>query len=453
MKRKILAFLAGVLGFTGASFAVPFLVKYQQSGNSYSYTAYSQYCPYGCSGSTTLSPSSYPKVYTAPEGTFFLSNGFLVGFGNNNVYLGKPSNSPNSSLSGTYYGMVVVNGQASPAQMTVNSGSMQINSYQGSYTGMSDGDFLYNFSGCQMRFSQAANGIWEGVSTTQGCDAFGVFLSPSQAGTNYDGEYLVYAWTNNFAYGPYPYKAVLQNGQAQIFSCQGTQCTQLVAQGTYQACSGVPSCVQIQAGNINVQLMMSQTGEVLGIGSHVVIGSQTFQYSPPNSGSGSGSVGSGSGGSSGGSPSGGSSGSSGGSGSGSSPTDPYQQILSTLNTVVNTLQSIVSNLIQLLSNLITAMLSNFNFPPQIQSFSASPTTGSAPLSVNFAWQISDPNSGDTLTCTVDFGDGNTQTINNCTSSSTASHQYANSGTYNAKLTVIDSHGASTQSNTVQIQVQ
>ncbi|MGB9874414.1 MAG: hypothetical protein ACPLRS_05545, partial [Hydrogenobacter sp.] len=112
----------GLLALAGFSFASPYLVKFNQTSGSVSYTAYSQYCPYGCSGSTTLSPSSYPNVYIAPEGTFFISSGMAIGFGQGNVYLGK-QNTSNSSLSGNYYGIVVINGHLQSAQMNVNSSS------------------------------------------------------------------------------------------------------------------------------------------------------------------------------------------------------------------------------------------------------------------------------------------------------------------------------------------
>jgi len=84
-----------------------------------------------------------------------------------------------------------------------------------------------------------------------------------------------------------------------------------------------------------------------------------------------------------------------------------------------------------------------NNPPVINSFMADPDNGTAPLTVTFNWDISDPD-GDTLTCYLDVdNDGtNDYTINNCPSSSTQNHTYNQAGTYTAKLTVSDGKGGS-----------
>ena len=93
-----------------------------------------------------------------------------------------------------------------------------------------------------------------------------------------------------------------------------------------------------------------------------------------------------------------------------------------------------------------------NNPPVINSFTANPSSGAAPLDVTFSWDISDAD-GDNLTCKLDIdNDGRDDyTINNCTNSSTQSHTYLTAGTYTAKLTVSDGNGGS-DSTTVTINV-
>jgi len=88
--------------------------------------------------------------------------------------------------------------------------------------------------------------------------------------------------------------------------------------------------------------------------------------------------------------------------------------------------------------------SGTNSPPTAV-ISASPTNGSAPLTVNFsAAGSSDPN-GDTMTYSWNFGDGGTAGPSTTT---TVSHTYSSSGTYTAVLTVTDSKGASGTANVV-----
>lgn len=80
--------------------------------------------------------------------------------------------------------------------------------------------------------------------------------------------------------------------------------------------------------------------------------------------------------------------------------------------------------------------------------SAAPTSGAAPLTVDFDGSgSSDPDAGDTLTYLWDFGDGQTSTG----SSPTTSHTYTNPGTYTASLRVSDNHGATSAADAVQIQ--
>ena len=62
---------------------------------------------------------------------------------------------------------------------------------------------------------------------------------------------------------------------------------------------------------------------------------------------------------------------------------------------------------------------------------------------------SDPDAGDTLTYTWDFGDGTTPAE---TPSATVTHVYATPGTFTATLTVRDNHGATSAPATLQINV-
>ncbi len=81
-----------------------------------------------------------------------------------------------------------------------------------------------------------------------------------------------------------------------------------------------------------------------------------------------------------------------------------------------------------------------NKAPIISSFTATPSSGTAPITVNLAWTVRDPDN-DALTCILDAnGDGiPDQTINNCTTGS-FSQTFSSNGTYNAKLQVVDGRG-------------
>ncbi|WP_456436418.1 PKD domain-containing protein [Thermovibrio ammonificans] len=79
----------------------------------------------------------------------------------------------------------------------------------------------------------------------------------------------------------------------------------------------------------------------------------------------------------------------------------------------------------------------YNGAPTIGSFSASPTSVDAPLTVRFDFNVSDPDH-DSLTCKFDFdGDGSVdRVIYNCVSGST-SYTYQDAGNYTATLVVTD----------------
>jgi len=93
-----------------------------------------------------------------------------------------------------------------------------------------------------------------------------------------------------------------------------------------------------------------------------------------------------------------------------------------------------------------------NNPPVINSFTATPTSGTAPLTVTFNWNVSDAD-GDTLTCYLDIdNDGtNDYTINDCANNTSKQHTYNTAGTYTAKLTVDDGNGG-IDSKTVNVTV-
>ena len=76
---------------------------------------------------------------------------------------------------------------------------------------------------------------------------------------------------------------------------------------------------------------------------------------------------------------------------------------------------------------------------------ASPTSGSAPLTVSFSGGRSSDLDGDSLSYSWSFGDGGTS------SGAVASHRYSNPGTYTARLTVSDDRGG-TDTDTATISV-
>ncbi|ADR37003.1 peptidase S8 and S53 subtilisin kexin sedolisin [Oceanithermus profundus DSM 14977] len=86
-----------------------------------------------------------------------------------------------------------------------------------------------------------------------------------------------------------------------------------------------------------------------------------------------------------------------------------------------------------------------NTPPEIVSFTAAPTTGYAPLSVQFTVSALDPD-GDTLSCTLNFGDGTTPAQFACGSLLTVLHSY-DVGSFTATLTVSDGRGGTASAGT------
>ncbi|HSI79413.1 MAG TPA: PKD domain-containing protein, partial [Solirubrobacterales bacterium] len=85
-----------------------------------------------------------------------------------------------------------------------------------------------------------------------------------------------------------------------------------------------------------------------------------------------------------------------------------------------------------------------NNPPVIESISADPDSGEAPLEVDFSVSASDPD-GDALSYSWDFGDGNTSTEEDPT------HTYTDPGTYEAEVTVSDGELEVSDSVTVTVE--
>jgi PKD repeat protein len=90
-----------------------------------------------------------------------------------------------------------------------------------------------------------------------------------------------------------------------------------------------------------------------------------------------------------------------------------------------------------------------NQAPVIDSFSAKPQSGNAPLLVNFTCNAHDPDPKGSITnYRFDFGDGNTTSSTN----GRATKVYATGGTYNATCTAVDNRGAQTASSPLPIAV-
>ncbi|GEM90226.1 S8 family serine peptidase [Oceanithermus desulfurans] len=86
-----------------------------------------------------------------------------------------------------------------------------------------------------------------------------------------------------------------------------------------------------------------------------------------------------------------------------------------------------------------------NTPPEVVSFTAAPATGYAPLSVQFTVSALDPD-GDTLSCTLNFGDGTTPAQFACNNLLTVLHNY-DAGSFTATLTVSDGRGGTASAST------
>ncbi|MFW6119022.1 MAG: PKD domain-containing protein [Planctomycetota bacterium] len=94
---------------------------------------------------------------------------------------------------------------------------------------------------------------------------------------------------------------------------------------------------------------------------------------------------------------------------------------------------------------VTITVESANEAP-VASASATPTSGTAPLEVNFDGSASSDGDGTITQYTWDFADGSTG------SGATVSHIYSEAGTYDATLTVVDNYGTSA-SDTVTVTVE
>ncbi|MCD6214017.1 MAG: DNRLRE domain-containing protein, partial [Candidatus Desulfofervidus sp.] len=90
--------------------------------------------------------------------------------------------------------------------------------------------------------------------------------------------------------------------------------------------------------------------------------------------------------------------------------------------------------------LVIEYSSSSNHDPIISEFTAEPTSGYAPLDVQFSASASDED-GDLLTYTLDFGDG-TEPATGEGGEISISHTYYSEGNFTAILTVEDAHNAS-----------
>ena len=82
-----------------------------------------------------------------------------------------------------------------------------------------------------------------------------------------------------------------------------------------------------------------------------------------------------------------------------------------------------------------------NQNPQIQTATANPTIGFAPLPVQFTAAATDPDAGDTVSYSWDFGDGSP-----ASTEQNPTHTYTTPGEKTAKLTVSDGEGGSATRN-------
>ncbi|RIH82294.1 VCBS repeat protein [Calidithermus terrae] len=99
----------------------------------------------------------------------------------------------------------------------------------------------------------------------------------------------------------------------------------------------------------------------------------------------------------------------------------------------------------------TVTVSSPNQAPAVNSFSASPSSGTAPLTTTFSWNVSDPD-GDSLTCKLDVDNNGTfeYTLDNCTSGSSQQHTYGAAGSYTARLVVTDGQKENSKTATVTV---
>ncbi len=92
-----------------------------------------------------------------------------------------------------------------------------------------------------------------------------------------------------------------------------------------------------------------------------------------------------------------------------------------------------------------------NNPPEIKVFSANQTFGEAPLTVEFEWEVVDPD-GDTLTCHLDANNDKIyEYTGSCDTTTPISYTYNSAGTYTAVLKVNDGQYESLKSLTINVE--
>jgi cytochrome b involved in lipid metabolism len=92
---------------------------------------------------------------------------------------------------------------------------------------------------------------------------------------------------------------------------------------------------------------------------------------------------------------------------------------------------------------ITATSQPVNNPPVVDSFTATPKSGNAPLSVTFTNAVTDPEAG-SMTCQIDYGAGAGYQSTAC--NGTASQTYSTAGTYTARFKVSDGTNSTSAAN-------
>ncbi len=99
---------------------------------------------------------------------------------------------------------------------------------------------------------------------------------------------------------------------------------------------------------------------------------------------------------------------------------------------------------------LLAALQDFNQAPSVSTFSASPTTGYAPLTVNFTCSGTDTD-GSVVSYQWDFNGDNI--IDDTTNTGSTTHTYTIKGVYNATCTVVDNLGETDKSTPIAIDVK
>lgn len=77
-----------------------------------------------------------------------------------------------------------------------------------------------------------------------------------------------------------------------------------------------------------------------------------------------------------------------------------------------------------------------NQPPVVSALVPDPAEGEAPLLVGFSWEVADIE-GDTLTCTLVYGNGDEQKIDNCDEVTNTFYTFYEPGGYAVRLVVND----------------